>query len=70
MMDYLWTITVFVWVPEYRSRPTSILVYYRPAAATYARERYGNKCAAHIGMGGVKIKKEPCQRDEYVYKIS
>ncbi len=28
------------------------------------------KCAAHIGMGGVKIKKEPCQRDEYVYRIS
>jgi hypothetical protein len=27
-------------------------------------------CAAHIGMGGVKIKKEPCQRDEYVYRIS
>jgi hypothetical protein len=28
------------------------------------------KCAAHIGMGGVKIKKEPRQRDEYVYRIS
>ena len=28
------------------------------------------ECAAHIGMGGVKIKKEPCQRDEYVYRIS
>ncbi len=27
-------------------------------------------CAAHIGMGGVKIKKEPRQRDEYVYRIS
>ncbi len=27
-------------------------------------------CAAHIGMGGVKIEKEPCQRDEYVYRIS
>ena len=28
------------------------------------------QCAAHIGMGGVKIKKEPRQRDEYVYRIS
>ncbi len=27
-------------------------------------------CAAHIGMGGVKIKKEPRQRDEHVYRIS
>ncbi len=27
-------------------------------------------CAAHIGMGGVKIKKEPRQWDEYVYRIS
>ncbi len=27
-------------------------------------------CAAHIGTGGVKIKKEPRQRDEYVYRIS
>jgi hypothetical protein len=27
-------------------------------------------CAAHIGMGGVKIKKEPRQQDEYVYRIS
>ncbi len=27
-------------------------------------------CAAHIGTGGVKIKKEPRQRDEYVYGIS
>jgi hypothetical protein len=27
-------------------------------------------CAAHIGMGGVKIKKEPRQRDGYVYRIS
>ena len=24
-------------------------------------------CAAHIGMGGEKIKKEPRQWDEYVY---
>ncbi len=30
----------------------------------------GGGCAAHIGMGGVKIKKEPRQRDEYVYRIS
>ncbi len=29
-----------------------------------------SRCAAHIGMGGVKIKKEPRQRDEYVYRIS
>jgi hypothetical protein len=28
-----------------------------------------NGCTAHIGMGGVKIKKEPRQRDEYVYRI-
>ncbi len=28
------------------------------------------RCAAHIGMGGVKIKKEPRQWDEYVYRIS
>ncbi len=28
------------------------------------------KCAAHIGMGGVKIEKEPRQWDEYVYRIS
>ncbi len=27
-------------------------------------------CAAHIGMGGVKIEKEPRQWDEYVYRIS
>ncbi len=27
-------------------------------------------CAAHIGMGGVKIEKEPRQVDEYVYRIS
>ncbi len=27
-------------------------------------------CAAHIGMGGVKIKKEPRQWDKYVYRIS
>ncbi len=31
---------------------------------------YMPTCAAHIGMGGVKIKKEPRQRDEYVYRIS
>jgi len=29
-----------------------------------------DRCAAHIGMSGVKIKKEPCQRDEYVYRTS
>jgi hypothetical protein len=34
------------------------------------KKNYVPKCAAHIGMGGVKIKKEPRQRDEYVYRIS
>jgi hypothetical protein len=27
-------------------------------------------CAAHIGMDGMRIEKEPRQRDEYVYRIS
>jgi hypothetical protein len=27
-------------------------------------------CAAYIGMGGMRIEKEPCQWDEYVYKTS
>ncbi len=27
-------------------------------------------CAAHIGMDGIRIEKEPRQRDEYVYRIS
>ncbi len=29
-----------------------------------------NICAAHIGMDGIRIEKEPRQRDEYVYRIS
>jgi hypothetical protein len=36
----------------------------------YFEEIVKKCCAAHIGMGGVKIKKEPRQRDEYVYRIS
>ncbi len=27
-------------------------------------------CAAHIGMDGIRIEKEPRPRDEYVYRIS
>ncbi len=27
-------------------------------------------CAAHIGMDGIRIEKEPRQRDEYVNTIS
>ncbi len=27
-------------------------------------------CAAHIGMDGIRIEKEPRQRDEYVNRIS
>ncbi len=27
-------------------------------------------CAAHIGMDGMSIEKEPRQKDEYVYRIS
>ncbi len=27
-------------------------------------------CAAHIGMDGMRIEKEPRQKDEYVYRIS
>jgi hypothetical protein len=27
-------------------------------------------CAAHIGMDGIRIEKEPRQKDEYVYRIS
>jgi hypothetical protein len=44
-------------------------------AGMFGRQEAGSlkmntACAAHIGMGGVKIKKEPRQRDEYVYRIS
>jgi hypothetical protein len=28
------------------------------------------ECAAHIGMDGMRIEKEPRQKDEYVYRIS
>ncbi len=28
------------------------------------------KCAAHIGMVGMRIEKEPRQKDEYVYRTS
>jgi hypothetical protein len=36
----------------------------------YSQNLHFNLCAAHIGMGGVKIEKEPRQVDEYVYRIS
>jgi hypothetical protein len=29
-----------------------------------------NLCAAHIGMDGMRIEKEPRQKDEYVYRTS
>ncbi len=35
-----------------------------------ARESFVSDCAAHIGMDGVRIEKEPRQGDEYVYRIS
>jgi hypothetical protein len=35
----------------------------------YYLRRYYN-CAAHIGMDGMRIEKEPRQKDEYVYRIS
>jgi hypothetical protein len=28
------------------------------------------RCAAHIGMDGMRIEKEPRQKDEYVYRTS
>ncbi len=31
---------------------------------------FQTKCAAHIGMDGIRIEKEPRQGDEYVYRIS
>ncbi len=34
------------------------------------RERPVNNCAAHIGMDGMSIEKEPRQKDEFVYRIS
>jgi hypothetical protein len=33
-------------------------------------DRDDHCCAAHIGMDGIRIEKEPRQRDEYVYRIS
>jgi hypothetical protein len=33
-------------------------------------EKVVETCAAHIGMDGLRIEKEPRQRDEYVYRIS
>jgi hypothetical protein len=42
----------------------------RPANAIQQTRGTDRGCAAHIGMDGIRIEKEPRQRDEYVYRIS
>ncbi len=64
---------LYVFMIKKKSQPWGIwrellkIIAYKQSKNVFLKQY---RCAAHIGMGGVKIKKEPRQWDEYVYRIS
>jgi hypothetical protein len=57
------------WEPRSGIRERQRGMRIQPVDVTSAPSQSG-ECAAHIGMGGMRIEKEPRQRDEYVHRTS